>query len=145
MLVGSLGIVLCIFCSLIYHLRLSVRASQNPDSPGERERIESMGGFVSDPEEAGASARVWLDKTRTLVGLAMARSIGDLAVKRVSQRKSKRRKMTTLQIYKTTKLQNKTTKAARSTRFRGIKRPRFLSKRAFFSCFDCFDYFDVVF
>lgn len=43
-----------------------------------------MGGFVSDPEEPGASARVWLDETRTLVGLAMARSIGDLAVKRVS-------------------------------------------------------------
>ncbi|CAN0394159.1 unnamed protein product [Ectocarpus sp. 12 AP-2014] len=42
-----------------------------------------MGGFVSDPEEAGASARVWLDATKTLVGLAMARSIGDLAVKRV--------------------------------------------------------------
>lgn len=57
---------------------------QNPDSPGERERIEAMGGFVSDPEEPGASARVWLDETRTLVGLAMARSIGDLAVKRVS-------------------------------------------------------------
>ena len=64
----------------------SVFAPQNPDSPGERERIEAMGGFVSDPEEAGASARVWLDKTRTLVGLAMARSIGDLAVKRVSRR-----------------------------------------------------------
>lgn len=43
-----------------------------------------MGGFVSDPEECGASARVWLDETRTIVGLAMARSIGDLAVKRVS-------------------------------------------------------------
>ncbi|CAM9699077.1 unnamed protein product, partial [Scytosiphon promiscuus] len=56
---------------------------QNPDSPGERERIEAMGGFVSDPEESGASARVWLDATRTLVGLAMARSIGDLAVKKV--------------------------------------------------------------
>lgn len=39
---------------------------------------------MSDPEEPGASARVWLDETRTLVGLAMARSIGDLAVKRVS-------------------------------------------------------------
>lgn len=57
---------------------------QNPDSPGERERIEAMGGFVSDPEEPGASARVWLNESRTLVGLAMARSIGDLAVKRVS-------------------------------------------------------------
>lgn len=59
---------------------------QNPDSPGERERIEAAGGHVSDPEEAGASARVWLDKTRTMVGLAMARSIGDLAVKRVSSK-----------------------------------------------------------
>ncbi|CAM9934038.1 unnamed protein product, partial [Hapterophycus canaliculatus] len=56
---------------------------QNPDSPGERERIEAMGGFVSDPEEPGASARVWLDATRTRIGLAMARSIGDLAVKKV--------------------------------------------------------------
>lgn len=35
--------------------------SQNPDSPGERERIEAMGGFVSDPEEAGASSRVCRD------------------------------------------------------------------------------------
>lgn len=43
-----------------------------------------MGGFVSDPEEPGASARVWLDATQTMVGLAMARSIGDLAVKSVS-------------------------------------------------------------
>ena len=43
-----------------------------------------MGGFVSDPDEAGASSRVWLDETRTLIGLAMARSIGDLAVERVS-------------------------------------------------------------
>lgn len=60
------------------------RDKQNPDSPGERERIEAMGGFVSDPEESGASARVWLDATQTMVGLAMARSIGDLAVKRVS-------------------------------------------------------------
>lgn len=49
-----------------------------------------MGGFVSDPEESGASARVWLDATRTLVGLAMARSIGDLAVKKVSLRVSGR-------------------------------------------------------
>lgn len=39
---------------------------------------------MSDPEETGGSARVWLDATRTMVGLAMARSIGDLAVKRVS-------------------------------------------------------------
>ncbi|CAN0212149.1 unnamed protein product, partial [Discosporangium mesarthrocarpum] len=56
---------------------------QNPNSPGERERIEAAGGFVSDPEEEGASSRVWLDATKSMVGLAMARSIGDLAVKQV--------------------------------------------------------------
>ncbi|CAM9213203.1 unnamed protein product [Choristocarpus tenellus] len=56
---------------------------QNPNLPGERERIEAAGGFVSIPEEEGASSRVWLDATKSMVGLAMARSIGDLAVKQV--------------------------------------------------------------
>lgn len=76
------GSVLFFIC--FSRVRFRTAAWQNPDSPGERERIEAMGGFVSDPDEPGASARVWLDSTRTLVGLAMARSIGDLAVKRVS-------------------------------------------------------------
>uniref|UniRef100_A0A7R9ZIN9 PPM-type phosphatase domain-containing protein n=1 Tax=Craspedostauros australis TaxID=1486917 RepID=A0A7R9ZIN9_9STRA len=40
-----------------------------------------MGGFVSPPPEPGLSARVWLDSTCTQIGLAMARSIGDHAVK----------------------------------------------------------------
>ncbi|CAN0178506.1 unnamed protein product [Ectocarpus sp. 6 AP-2014] len=53
----------------------------NPDRPGERERIESCGGFVSPPPEEGLSARVWLDREMTRIGLAMARSIGDRAVK----------------------------------------------------------------
>ncbi|KAJ8610297.1 hypothetical protein CTAYLR_009076 [Chrysophaeum taylorii] len=56
---------------------------QNPDTPGERERIEAAGGFVSDPPGEGLSARVWLDKNMTRVGLAMARSLGDNAVKKV--------------------------------------------------------------
>lgn len=56
---------------------------QNPDTPGERQRIEASGGFVSDPPGDGLSARVWLDKNMTRVGLAMARSIGDNAVKKV--------------------------------------------------------------
>lgn len=56
---------------------------QNPDTPGERERIEAAGGFVSEPPGEGLSARVWLDKNMTRVGLAMARSIGDNAVKNV--------------------------------------------------------------
>ncbi|CAM9125846.1 unnamed protein product, partial [Hapterophycus canaliculatus] len=55
----------------------------NPDRPGELERIESCGGFVSPPPEAGLSARVWLDKELTRIGLAMSRSIGDHAVKEV--------------------------------------------------------------
>jgi len=56
---------------------------QNPDSPGETERILQSGGFVSPPPEPGLSARVWLDPTHTQIGLAMARSIGDHAVKGV--------------------------------------------------------------
>jgi serine/threonine protein phosphatase PrpC len=55
----------------------------NPDAPGEKERIERSGGYVSPPPEPGLSARVWLDKAMTQVGLAMARSIGDHAVKKV--------------------------------------------------------------
>lgn len=56
---------------------------QNPDSPAEMERILGAGGFVSPPPEPGLSARVWLDADFTQVGLAMARSIGDHAVKGV--------------------------------------------------------------
>lgn len=56
---------------------------QNPDSPGEQERILNAGGFVSLPPEPGLSARVWLDDQCTQIGLAMARSIGDHAVKDV--------------------------------------------------------------
>lgn len=44
-------------------------------------RITKAGGFVSPPPEPGLSARVWLDAEFTQVGLAMARSIGDHAVK----------------------------------------------------------------
>jgi protein phosphatase PTC2/3 len=36
---------------------------------------------VSPPPEPGLSARVWLDEMCTQIGLAMARSIGDHAVK----------------------------------------------------------------
>mmetsp|Transcript_16762 Transcript_16762/g.30464 ORF Transcript_16762/g.30464 Transcript_16762/m.30464 type:complete len:465 (-) Transcript_16762:78-1472(-) len=54
---------------------------QNPDSPGEQERIEQAGGFVSPAPEPGLSARVWVDKKLTQIGLAMSRSIGDHAVK----------------------------------------------------------------
>ena len=49
----------------------------------ERRRVEAAGGFVSDPPAPGLSARVWLDAARTRVGLAMSRSLGDGAAKRV--------------------------------------------------------------
>jgi serine/threonine protein phosphatase PrpC len=42
-----------------------------------------MGGHVSLPAEVGLSARVWLDKENTMIGLGMSRSIGDYAVKPV--------------------------------------------------------------
>ncbi|GMI19470.1 hypothetical protein TrCOL_g3382 [Triparma columacea] len=53
---------------------------QNPNNPVEQARIEAAGGFVSPPPEPGLSARVWLDKDFTQIGLAMGRSIGDHAV-----------------------------------------------------------------
>jgi protein phosphatase PTC2/3 len=56
---------------------------QNPNSPLEQKRIEASGGFVSPPPEPGLSARVWLDREMTQIGLAMARSIGDHAVKSI--------------------------------------------------------------
>lgn len=55
----------------------------NPDLPDERRRITGSGGFVSDAPEPGLSARVWLDAAQTRVGLAMSRSLGDGAAKRV--------------------------------------------------------------
>jgi len=62
---------------------LDLSVDQNPDSPGEQERIIQNGGYVSPPPEEGLSARVWLDSSCTQIGLAMARSIGDHAVKPV--------------------------------------------------------------
>ena len=59
---------------------VALSIDHNPDLPSERQRIESSGGYVSDPPEDGLSARVWLDAECTQVGLAMARSIGDHAV-----------------------------------------------------------------
>jgi len=48
---------------------------QKPDSKGEIDRIQEMGGVVTPPEEEGLSARVWTRNGR--YGLSMARSIGD--------------------------------------------------------------------
>jgi serine/threonine protein phosphatase PrpC len=60
---------------------IQLSEDQNPDTPEEQARIEYYGGYVSPPPGPGLSARVWLDHTCTQVGLAMARSIGDHAVK----------------------------------------------------------------
>eukprot|EP00980_Cylindrotheca_fusiformis_P004568 scaffold977_cov128-Cylindrotheca_fusiformis.AAC.4 len=60
---------------------LDLTEDQNPDLPEEQARIERMGGYVSPPPEPGLSARVWLDVECTQIGLAMARSLGDHAVK----------------------------------------------------------------
>lgn len=65
------------------HKAIDLTVDQNPDSPGEKERIEKAGGFVSPPPEEGLSARVWLDSKFSQIGLAMGRSIGDYAVKKV--------------------------------------------------------------
>ena len=67
----------------VEHVALDLTVDQNPDSPGEKERIEKCGGFVSPPPEEGLSSRVWLDAGFSQIGLAMARSIGDYAVKTV--------------------------------------------------------------
>jgi protein phosphatase 2C family protein 2/3 len=64
-------------------IAIPLSTDQNPDSPGEKERILSSGGFVSPPPEPGLSSRVWLDREHTQIGLAMSRSIGDHAVKNV--------------------------------------------------------------
>eukprot|EP00536_Pseudo-nitzschia_multiseries_P008264 jgi/Psemu1/257032/estExt_Genewise1Plus.C_2080024 len=57
---------------------IDLTIDQNPDLPAERERIERMGGYVTPAPEPG---EVWLDKECSQIGLAMARSIGDHAVK----------------------------------------------------------------
>lgn len=62
---------------------LDLSVDQNPNSPVEQARIEAAGGYVSPPPEPGLSSRVWLDKAMTQIGLAMARSIGDHAVKAI--------------------------------------------------------------
>jgi serine/threonine protein phosphatase PrpC len=62
---------------------IPLTVDQNPDHPDEMARIERYGGYVSPPPEPGLSARVWLDPSCSQIGLAMARSIGDHAVKPV--------------------------------------------------------------
>jgi len=54
-----------------------------PDDEEESARIKEWGGFIRPAPEPGLSARVYLDENFTMIGLAMARSLGDFAVKAV--------------------------------------------------------------
>lgn len=64
--------------NILYIKPLSI--DQKPNSPGEKERIESHGGIISQYEENGEVSgpfRVW-KKDEMVPGIAMSRSIGDL-------------------------------------------------------------------
>jgi len=65
-----------LFICLPFAYHFSVEFLQ-PDDPEEMARITAWGGFVCPPAEAGLSARVYLDPGFTMIGLAMARSIGE--------------------------------------------------------------------
>ena len=67
----------------VHYHAIPLTQDQNPDWAPELARIEQMGGFVSPPPEPGLSARVWLDPDCKQIGLAMARSLGDYAVKEI--------------------------------------------------------------
>jgi len=56
---------------------------QNANDEAERQRILRSGGFVTMPQEEGLPARIWLDEDCSQIGLAMSRSVGDHALKKV--------------------------------------------------------------
>ena len=62
-------------------LSINLTTDHNPDVESEYNRIISSGGFVTIPKEVGYSARVWTNASCTEIGLAMARSIGDRALR----------------------------------------------------------------
>ena len=62
---------------------VDLTVDQNPESPGEMDRILKAGGFVKKSNGDGLSSRVYLNKELTQVGLAMSRSLGDVCVKHV--------------------------------------------------------------
>lgn len=80
--IGNSGDSRAVICRNNEAVDLSI--DQKPDSPEEMKRIRKAGGYVSPPEvEWGGPARVWLDETMTLPGLAMGRSLGDHLVSKV--------------------------------------------------------------
>lgn len=62
---------------------IDLSRDHKPDDPEEKARIEEWGGHIRPPPDEGLSARVYLDPEFTMIGLAMARSLGDFAVKSV--------------------------------------------------------------
>ena len=50
-------------------MKVALSNDHKPDRPGELERIQSCGGFVSPAFDEGHSARVWLDEAMTQIGL----------------------------------------------------------------------------
>jgi len=66
-----------IYSLIVSFFYLCLKFCPQPDDPEEMARITAWGGFVCPPAEAGLSARVYLDPGFTMIGLAMARSIGE--------------------------------------------------------------------
>ena len=56
---------------------VDLSVDQKPDTPAERRRIESLGGYVSDASDMYGPARVWRGSYGIGPGLAMARSMGE--------------------------------------------------------------------
>lgn len=54
---------------------MDLTTDHKPDEPQERERILRCGGFIK-PARFGQSARVYLNKEMTMIGIATSRTIG---------------------------------------------------------------------
>lgn len=62
-------------------ISINLTTDHNPDAECEYKRITASGGYVTIPKDKGFSARVWTNEACTEIGLAMARSIGDRALR----------------------------------------------------------------
>lgn len=64
------------------YVAVDLTIDQHPALPEEKRRIEQCGGHISF-SEGPDHPRVWLDASHSLYGLAMSRSLGDLAMKSI--------------------------------------------------------------